>query len=74
MTWTAVEDGLPEDGSRILCYALMTLDVHVQEWVRVTATFYKNMGEFFPDWDGWLMDYGYIVTHWMPLPPLPEME
>lgn len=78
--WIKPEDRVPtDDTKKYLIYAELFADGFVTTREIVTAAFTKNQytipeGEFFPDWDGWLLDYGYFVLLWWDgnLPELPK--
>lgn len=62
--WVAVETKLPTDSSRVLV-------VVTDEGAPIT-------GRFLGDQSGWMLPGGRIdgcrVTHWQPLPPLPQEQ
>ena len=80
--WTSVNKDIPQNNGDYLC----VLDAWGHKYIRV-CKFTKNLEEIddldfrgesgsgFYDYDS---EYGYFkrdsVTHWMPLPALPELE
>jgi hypothetical protein len=69
--WKSVEEKPPKEG-RYLLWAHLFEDIHVSNWFRVTGSYVK--GEFFPDWDSWLLDLGYVVMCWDYLPEKPKVK
>lgn len=66
--WISVKDKLPEVNELVLChihYGCGSTDV-------ATGSIWEEGGKFFLtfDQDG----YGDIVTHWMPLPNIPDLS
>lgn len=60
--WHSVKDKMPEKGERVLC---IFWDEEFQTRI-VCENTYKGDGEWYDD--------GSKVTHWMPLPELPEVK
>lgn len=61
LPWIPVSSGLAPDHG---------VEVIVSDGQIVTSGFYEGNG----DWDSPIMDYDSEVTHWMAMPPLPEIE
>ena len=62
MHWVAVEKGLPEDVRRVL--AIMSSGL--------VSACYRWKGEWYMNDKGdMVQEWGYTVTHWMPLPQPP---
>ena len=80
MSWINVKDGLPnENGSYLVVYkafqyALMSVKKFAKDLYSVDEYDFPN--EHRPGWYEYDDEYGYIerndITHWMPLPNLPE--
>ena len=68
MTWTAVEDGLPEDGKRVLVAQINKIVMMGVLWIE------KGTPGWHIFYTSKLKPAEQKVTHWMPLPDLPELE
>lgn len=80
MSWINVKDGLPnENGSYLVVYkAFQYAFVDVKRFAKdlYSVDEYDFPNEHRPGWYEYDDEYGYIerndITHWMPLPNLPE--
>lgn len=80
MSWINVKDGLPnENGSYLVVYkAFQYALVDVKRFAKdlYSVDEYDFPNEHRPGWYEYDDEYGYIerndITHWMPLPNLPE--
>ena len=61
--WIPVSERLPEKTDTVLVLA---------DGVRVIATYHSNKNKWELLW--WISSEIYGVTHWMPLPKLPEVQ
>ena len=60
--WIPVGERLPEEDDEVIC-----MTTRANRHTRCIRTFYRD-GEFYTPWSS------DIVTHWMPLPPAPEVS
>lgn len=65
MCWISVEDRLPEESQLVLTWNQEDVKVDVYAWIGD----YYGIG-FMKD----LMQEGFKVTHWMPLPDPPKTD
>jgi hypothetical protein len=67
-TWINIKEGFPDSDT----YVLICLN---QKFIKVAYYFWDSYGEWFStDYDIWDKVYTDHVTHWMPLPGLPEAK
>lgn len=69
MNWQPI-DTAPKDGTEVLVYAALTPPEKWHESVRDLPAFIGRCS-YHPD-AGWCVCTMREVTHWMPLPPMPE--
>lgn len=67
--WQSLENA-PRDGTRILICTERNYirNIRTSYWGRPNFEYARNKGE------GWVNGGAAEPTHWMPLPPLPEMR
>lgn len=66
MNWISVKDRLPEKGD---IYLVCVIFLENASELKVDIGFYDEEDK---DWELDCCTLDYIVTHWMPLPSLPE--
>ena len=62
--WISMEERLPSHGSRVLCITKYCFKFEVMQWDSTSQAWYAKYG----------CHGKRYTTHWMPLPPAPEVE
>lgn len=66
-SWISVKEGLPEIGDE--CLILMEVGSNIEKGE------YKGDGDWLGNWFSMRGEnHNYKVTHWMPLPEIPEVQ
>lgn len=70
MKWISIQDKLPEEEREVLLY-IEHYSVCGVKCNEIKTGYYENEDWY---WNRDVFPYEYEVTHWMPLPPEPEID